>query len=247
MLDIEVIAVVAGALLIAGTVKGAVGFGLPTLSVALMGSVLELRQVVPLIALLSLFANLWQSGPGPGLGALIRRFWMLNGTAAAGIWLGTVLLFTVDPRILVGVLGIVLCTYSGLGLRARELRLPTRAERPLGPAVGMASGVLCGMTGSILVPLVVYLQSLTLDRETFVRAVGLSLFVASVAWVAAHLHQGSLGRDTVVLAALSVAPAVAGMLFGRWCGRRISPARFRIWVYWALLLLGANLIRKALA
>ena len=59
MPDIEVIAIVAGTLLIAGTVKGAVGFGLPTLSVALMGSVLELRQVVPLIVLLSLFANLW--------------------------------------------------------------------------------------------------------------------------------------------------------------------------------------------
>ncbi len=46
--------------LVAGVVKGALGMGLPTISVAIMGVALGLREAIPVLMNPSFLANLWQ-------------------------------------------------------------------------------------------------------------------------------------------------------------------------------------------
>jgi len=50
--------------LLAGTVKGLVGLGLPAISIALMSLYLPLPEAIALISLPTIFTNIWQASVG---------------------------------------------------------------------------------------------------------------------------------------------------------------------------------------
>jgi hypothetical protein len=80
------IAIVAVTFLIAGTVKGVTGMGLPTVAMGVLGTLMLPAQAASLLILPSLITNVWQLLAGPGVIALVKRFWWMM----AGIVVGTV-------------------------------------------------------------------------------------------------------------------------------------------------------------
>lgn len=245
-MDAEILATVAVAFLVAGCVKGAVGMGLPTIAVAIMGATLGLREAIPVLIVPSLVANIWQSArPGP-LGPLLRRFGPINAASGLGIWFGTMALFRIDPTLLATLLGVVIVAYALVNLMAVELTVTQRQERALSLPVGLVSGVLTGATGSLLLPNIVFLQALHLKRDTFIQATGLTLLIGTVVWAAALLGEGAMDGAAWLLSALALLPTLLGMAVGQWLRGQIPQGRFRTGVYLLLLLLAANLIRKGL-
>jgi hypothetical protein len=245
-MEAEALITVAVAFLVAGVVKGAVGMGLPTISVAIMGSVLGLQQAIPILMVPSLVANIWQIMGPRNIGGLMRRFWSLNAAACLGVWAGTMLLFRIDPGAVAILLGAVIITHALINLFAVEFTVRKAQEPVMGPMVGLCSGVLTGVTGSLLLPVIVYLQALRLDKESFIQAVGLSLLIGTVIWTAALMGEGAMTATAWGLSGLALLPTLLGMALGRWLGRRISEDKFRTGVYILLLILAANLIRKGL-
>ncbi len=54
----------------------------------------------------------WQSARPNPIGPLLRRFALINAASCVGIWIGTIVLFRVDPRLLSAVLGVVIVVYA---------------------------------------------------------------------------------------------------------------------------------------
>ena len=245
-LESGTVATVVAAFLIAGVAKGALGMGLPTISVAIMGTALGLREAIPVLMIPSFLANLWQfTRPGPIL-PLFERFGMMNLMACVGIWTGTVLLFQIDPAVINSLFGGVVILYAIFSLTRVDFTLPPGREPLFGPPVGFFSGLLSGISGSLLLPVVVYLQALKLDKDTFVQAVGLSLFIGTVVWAAALYTDGAMTTAAWTLSAIAVPPVLAGMAVGQWLRGRIPENKFRTAIYIVLILLSANLVRKGL-
>ena len=245
-MDVFTAIVVAAAFLVSGVVKGAVGIGQATTAVAILTTALGLREAVPLLIVPTLVANAWQVRHGDGLGAMLRRFWVLNATACIGIWLGTFVLYAIDPVALAAVLGVVVCVYAVINLSRWTIRLEAMRERWLSPIAGLVSGVLTGTTGSLHLLLVVYFQALGLEKDRFVRACGLTFLIGTVIWAASLAERGALDAMTAALSALALIPTLLGMAAGSWLHARISEALFRRWVWIGMILLGLNLMRKAL-
>ena len=63
--------------LLAGTVKGLVGLGLPTITIALTSLVLPLSESITLIALPTIFTNVWQAAVGGRVRVILKRPWPL--------------------------------------------------------------------------------------------------------------------------------------------------------------------------
>ncbi len=59
MFDVLTILAIVGAFLIAGTVKGVIGLGLPTVSIALLTVATGLPQAMALLLVPSFLTNLW--------------------------------------------------------------------------------------------------------------------------------------------------------------------------------------------
>ena len=233
------------AFLVAGCVKGVIGLGLPLTSIAIMTTTIGLREAIPLIVIPVLVTNIWQAAQGGALGEHFRRFWAMNLLLCAGTWGGTVLLFMIDPNILLMLLGAVIIAWVLINLFSVRATVPEGAEWWVSPSVGLVSGVLTGLTGSVGAPVAIYLQALNLDKEAFLQAISLSFLLAAATWLPALAQQSAYDMETALISSTALVPAFAGMWIGQRIRLRLSEEHFRRGVFIFLLIVAANLIRKA--
>ena len=140
---------------------------------------------------------------------------MMNLAASIGIWLGTIFLLRIDTVIINSLFGSVVILYALLNLTRLEFTLEPGREPLFGPPVGFFSGLLSGVSGSLLLPVAVYLQALKLDKDTFVQAVGLSLFIGTVIWAISLYSEGGMTADIWILPAIAVPPILVSMVIGQ--------------------------------
>jgi uncharacterized membrane protein YfcA len=245
MYDAPIILAIGGTFLLAGTVKGVIGLGLPTVSLALLTVATDLTSAMALLLVPSFVTNLWQAVVGGNGGAIIRRTWLFLLMATATVWIGATALTRVDLALLSALLGVLLAVYAALNLTGFRPAITPRQEAWAGPLVGTANGILTGMTGSFVVPGVLFLQAIGLPRDMLIQGMGI-LFTAST--LALGVALGGNRLLTVELGAMSTAallPAVAGMVLGQRIRRRLSEQRFRRVFFVALLILGAYIVATA--
>ena len=241
------LAVIVGAVfLLAGIVKGVIGLGLPTVAVALLGLALPPAEAAALLIVPSLATNIWQFAAGGRLVALWRRLWLLLVGIAAGTWAGSGLIAGGKGETMSAVLGITLIAYAGVGLAMPRLRVPARLESWLSPAIGAATGVITAATGVLVIPAVPYLQALTLDRDELVQAMGLSFTASTLALAVSLAGEGLFEAPLALASALALLPALLGMWLGQVLRGRIRPDRFRLYLFAALIAVGAHLALRPL-
>jgi uncharacterized membrane protein YfcA len=107
-LNSEILLLAAGAFFVAGFVKGVIGLGLPTVSLALLSLGMALPAAVQIMVVPTLVTNVWQALIGDGFGRLVRRFRVLLLATAAGVWIGYVVLFRNHPKLMTAVLGLAI-------------------------------------------------------------------------------------------------------------------------------------------
>lgn len=231
--------------LLAGAVKGVLGLGLPTVAIGLLGQLMPVAQASSLLTVPSLVTNLWQTGRGPHLRALLRRLWPLQLGIVIGSFSGAGWMAPQHARLSGLLLGTCLVLYGLASLAGLRLRRPgTRWEPLAGGLVGVATGLVSAATGVFALPLIPYLQALALDKDEMSQALGISFTVATVAlaWVLAG--SGVLTGAMWGQSALALLPALAGMALGQAQRDKLSQATFRSVFFIGVMLLGATLILR---
>ena len=224
--------------LLAGTVKGLVGLGLPTITIALTSLVLPLPEAIALIALPTVITNVWQAAVGGRFWIILRRQAPLIVPLVVGLYLTMWLVGQKGPNWAFLVLAAVLIVYSGLGLLRIRLHIHADLEKPLAPVIGVISGFVAGVVGVPVVPLMPYLQGLDIKPSELVQTLGVVLCATSLTLTASLINFGLLDGRRAIVSAAAVVPALAGMWMGQQIRRRLSIEQFRLAVFWALLLTG---------
>lgn len=245
MMDPAALIAIAATFLLAGAVKGVIGLGLPTVSLALLSVAFGLPQAMALLLVPSLATNLWQAFAGGNTGAIVRRIWPFLAMATATVWVGIGALSRVDLSLLTGLLGALLVTYAAVSLGGVRLSVGGRREAWIGPLIGGVNGILTGMTGSFVVPGVMFLQAIGLPRDQLIQAMGMLFTVSTLALGIALGGTGFLSLELGATSAAALLPALAGMVLGQRLRARLSEALFRRVFFVALLLLGLYIIAKA--
>jgi uncharacterized membrane protein YfcA len=245
MLDPVDLSLVTLTFLLAGGVKGMIGLGLPTVALALLTVTVGLQPAMALLLVPSFATNLWQALTGGNGRVIISRTWPFLLAATATVWIGTSALTRVNVSLLSALLGVLLVVYSLINLNSLDVSIPRGSERWAGPIFGAINGVLTGMTGSFVVPGVLYLQAIGLPRDMLIQAMGI-LFTASTVALAVAL--GGRNLLTFGLGAISTAavlPAVVGMIVGQRLRRKLSETSFRRVFFFSLLGLGAYIVARS--
>lgn len=227
-----------GVFFIAGIVKGLVGIGLPTITLALTSLVLPLSDTIALIALPTVAANLWQASVGGQFKKIVRRQWPLILPMVVTLLLTMWLIGRKTPQWAFLVLATILVIYSGLGLFRIRLHIHADLEKPLAPVIGVISGIVAGLIGVPVVPLMPYMQGLDVKPAELVQGLGVIVSIASLTLTASLFRYGLLDERHALISALAVAPAIGGQWVGARIRRGLSIEQFRQVVYWALLLTG---------
>jgi uncharacterized membrane protein YfcA len=231
----------AGAFLLAGFVKGAIGLGLPTVSIGLLGLLMAPAQAAAILVVPSLITNVWQAVAGGGLFALARRLWPMLAGICVGTFIGAVLLPHDNTGETTIWLGAALAVYAALGLVNVRFRTPPRAEIWLGLLMGAATGAITVATGIFVMPGTPYVQSLQFGRDKLVQALGLSFTVSTITLALALAYAGQIHASVAGPSLLALVAALAGMLLGQLVRGRVRAETFRLWFFIGLLLLGGHL------
>ena len=245
MLDATTILVMV-TFLLAGLVKGVIGLGLPTVSLALLTVAIDLPTAMALLLLPSFVTNLWQALTGGNTRLVLQRLWPFLLPATLTVWIGASALTRVDPTLLSAFLGILLVIYAGANLGGLRITISPQREVWVGPLIGLVNGVLTGMTGSFVVPGVMFLQAIGLTREVLIQAMGMLFALSTLALAIALQHNALLTIEQGILSATALLPAILGMVFGRWIRQAIPEQLFRKVFFISLLLLGTYIICSAL-
>jgi uncharacterized protein len=235
-----------GTFFVAGLVKGVLGMGLPTVVMGFLGLAMPPAQAAALMVVPSLVTNFWQLWIGPSLGALIKRTGTMQLGVIIGILLTIGLLTSSVVTYALASLGFILALYGALGLATIKFVVPPRAERWLGPLIGLSSGAIAGATGVFVIPAVPYLNSLGLKRDELIQVLGLSFAVSTTTLAVALAFTGHFHLHTAGTSALALLPALAGMYLGQKLRYRLRPEVFRRTFFIGLIVLGLYIMFRAL-
>lgn len=235
------------AFLLAGLVKGVLGFGFPIIALIVLTLTIGLLDALAIIIVPTLATNIWQAVSGPHLPAVLRRMWLYFVVAAVCVLLTAQYLDTVNVNWLTALLGTVLFVFALSRLFNFHISVPRDREAVLSVILGACNGALTGLTGSFMVPSVLYMQALGFPKDMLVQAMGF-FFALSTLMLTISLGSNDLIEwDQVRLSAYALLPSFAGVFIGRWTRDRIDENSFQKMFLFAVLILGGYIVWRSLS
>lgn len=240
-------ALISVAFLAGGVVKGAVGFALPLVLLAIMTLGLSVGEILGIIVIPMFLANVWLALEGRQWRWALAQFWPEMLLLGAGIAVGANLLVTLNREVIQLLLGSTVVVFAGLNIAVPHLRLAFHNRHRVGIPVGLLSGLLGGLTAVFGPPLALYLVALDLGKTRYIAAMGLIWLTGSTFQVVAFSSVQVVTPSSALVALVALLPLYLGLRLGRWVRNRVDEARFRRIVALALLAAGLNLLWQGLA
>jgi uncharacterized protein len=232
-MDLTSLCLAATGLLIAGILKGFTGLGFSTCALPFLVLAVGVKTAVALVLVPAIASNvmlLWRVGHVP---ETVSRFWPMYVALIPGVANGISLLAWVDGATAARGLGLITMLYAGISLWRPNLKLTPSFEGPMQLPVGLLNGLLTGLTGSQIIPLLPYMMGLRLDPDRFVQAVNVAVTITASLMLVGLSVAGMLPKQLALISLLGVVPASIGTL--------VPAAQFRLLVLYTLLFLGAML------
>jgi uncharacterized membrane protein YfcA len=240
------IMVIAVAFVVAGIAKGAIGMGMPPIAIGLLSFALPLESAIAIMVLPTMFTNIWQAIYGGGFRVLMRRFGPMAFAAMAAIAFAAAVFGNLGSARATGWVGVILVLYSLLALTPWRPHVPRGVEWWANPLIGVASGLVAGITGVAAVPFLPYMQSLELGRHELVQALGI-MFLFIISMLAAVLAwQGAYHLTNLASSVGAIAPTMVGVWLGQHARRRLSPETFRKVFIFGMFAVGLHMARGLL-
>ena len=225
-------------LVLAGVIKGIIGFGLPVVSIPLLALAMPVPQAVTLMPIPILLSNVWQAFHGSHFTRALKRFWPLLLSMSIGTVIGA--------RVLYALSGLVVVLFSLTSYLQPQLRIHARDERWLGPVAGLIGGVMGGLSTIYGPPLIMFLVALHLHKDEFVGTIATFYLIGIIPLIAALGAFDIMGQSELILSTLATIPLLVGMAVGQLLRARIAQERFRHALLAMLSLLGCGLVLRSL-
>lgn len=232
---------------LAGFIKGVLGFGFPIIALVFLTLTIGLLDALAIIVVPTLVTNIWQAMAGPHLAVVFRRMWLYFLMAMVGVLTASRYLTLVNVDLLTGLLGAVLFIFALSRLFDVHIKVPPDRERVLSIILGLCNGLVTGLTGSFMVPSVLYMQALGFGKDMLVQAMG-AFFALSTLMLAISLRRnGLISSEDALMSVTALVPSFIGIYAGRRTRDRINEAQFQKIFLVGVLLLGGYIAWRSLA
>lgn len=242
--DPPTLAMVLGAFLLGGMVKGSLGFGLPLATMSILPLLLPIEAALALNAVILPVSNISQFVSERAMRVTVVRYWPMVLGLVIGIPTGAVFVKYVDDALLMTILGVFVVLFSLFAVYTPTYRISDSIHRRIAVGVGMVIGVIGSLTTASGSVCAAYLVGLNLERGMFRSVIGLMFISSGVLTVVSFWALGILNLPRLVLGLLCIVPAMTGMWAGNSLAGRMSSTGFRRLVLFSLVVLGANLVYR---
>ncbi|HXH83652.1 MAG TPA: sulfite exporter TauE/SafE family protein [Candidatus Tectomicrobia bacterium] len=236
----------AGAVLAAAFVKGAIGMGFPTLATPLLTLFMDVKTAVVVLILPNIVMDSVQFARRGAPMAVVRRMAVLILAGGVGTVLGTALLVVLSSRTVTLVLGVLVLLFVALSLMRVAPTVAPGWERWLSPVVGLAAGIVGGVTNVYGTALVLYFYALGMAKHEFVASLALTFLVTKVVQLGSVAWYGLLTWPLVGASLGLTAVALVAFRLGILVQDRLDQRAFNRAVLVFLSVLGAWLVGRGL-
>ncbi len=233
--------------MLAGIVKGLVGFAMPMILISGLSSVIAPELALAGLILPTLVTNGVQAlrqGAAAAV-ASVKRFGLFLGVGLVALLCSAQLVAVLPTEWLLLGIGLPITLFAMVQLAGWQLHLRNGPNWRTEAAVGSVAGFIGGLSGVWGPPTVAYLTAIGTEKREQMRVQGVIYGLGAVALAVAHVGSGIVTARSLVLSALLVPPALLGMWMGGLIQDRINQAAFRKATLVVLFLAGLNLIRRA--
>lgn len=234
------------AYVVASGIKGLTGIGFSTSCLPIMALRLDLKIAIPLVIVPSIVSNLVVMLQAGRFREAVKRFWPLYLGSIPGLVIGLTILVAIDADVAKAILGLVLISYALWALINRAFSISLEWERVLKVPAGFCTGLVNGLTGSQVMPVLPYLLSLNLDKEAFVQSINISFTLSSLVMLVGMNRFGHLPLNSILIALGGLLPVLLTVSLAGRLQRRLTGAFHRTLVLSFLLAMGLVLLAKTL-
>ena len=234
--------------LLAGFVKGAVGFAMPMIMISGLGSFLSPELALAALIIPTVLSNVMQTLRG-GLAeawASMKRFRRYLAILLAVILLSAQLVSVLTPATMFLVVGIPITLISLSQLLGWRPHIRPEIQKRTEAFVAVFAGIIGGIAGVWGPPTTAYLTAIDTPKAEQIRVQGVIFGTGAVVLFFAHLKSGVLNALTLQFSMWMVVPAVIGMVIGFQFQDRLDQKKFRRLTLAVLVLAGLNLVRRGL-
>jgi uncharacterized membrane protein YfcA len=231
--------------LAAGFVKGALGFGLPTVAITVLPFLIPVEEALALNALVIAVTNLQQIVQAGATREGFAAGWPMMLGMALMVPVGAVFAVGVSAKLLMTILGSFVLLFVLMSFLKPHLRIPPGRERPVGFGMGLLSGFVGALTSSPGAIFVMYAVSLHLPRPIYMATLGCIMTLFGLVLMGSYVWVGVLRWEHVPSGLLAIVPGVVGGYLGNALGARVEIETFRRIVLALLGVLAAMMIEKA--
>lgn len=231
--------------LLAGTVKGVLGIGLPTISISMLAQFVDPRVAIAFLLLPALITNMWQIYRGGQIKRSALKLWPFVITMAVVMFISSLFAARASTKVLVLGIGIMVVLWTITSLIKSPPRIPVHLDRPVQFFLGAVAGAMGGLTAMWSPPMVIYLLSTKCDKEDFVRFTGFLILCGTVPLTIGYLLNGLLDKKLAIASLMMIVPTLIGFTIGEYLRRFLGGQQFQKAVLVVFCLMGLNLIRRS--
>lgn len=233
------------AFVLAGFVKDVLGFGFPIIALVVLTLTIGLLDALALIVVPTLVTNVWQAVAGPHLREVLDRMWLYFLVAMVGVLIASQYLSVVNVDLLTAFLGTILFIFALSRIFNVHITVPENRETALSLVLGSVNGVITGLTGTFMVPSILYMQALGFGKDMLVQAMGAFFALSTLMLTISLGSNGLISGNEATLSAVALIPSFAGIFAGRWTRQQIDEEQFQKIFLYAVLALGAYLVWRS--
>jgi uncharacterized membrane protein YfcA len=232
--------------LVAGFVKGMVGFALPLILISGMSSIIPPELALAGLLFPTLLGNLWQ-GFRQGIDAAVKslsQFKVFLAVAGVMLVISAQMVLLVPTQAMFILIGLPVTGFTFLQLLGWRPRVAPEHRLRAEIGVGAFAGAMGGFSGTWGPPTILLLIALDTPKREHIRIQGVLYAMGSVVFVLAHVVSGVLNRETLPFALAMLVPTMGGMWLGLQVQDRIDQRFFQKVTLVVLFFAGLNLIRR---
>ncbi len=244
----EIWAMALAVTLLAGVVKGAVGFAMPMIMISGISSFTAPEFALAALILPTVMTNamqLFRGGMDGAFQSLRPMLWFFVAMMICLV-LSAQIVPHLPPNVLLLAIGIPVTALTVVQLAGWRPHVRAAIRRPVELLVGAFAGTIGGIGGVWGPPTVLYLTAIDTPKAQQLRIQGALYGSGSVVLLASHIRSGVIDSRTVWFSAAMLIPAFVGMLMGFRLHDRLDQERFRTVTLIVLVVAGLNLVRRGL-
>ncbi|MGB1035655.1 MAG: TSUP family transporter, partial [Candidatus Puniceispirillales bacterium] len=160
--------------LVAGTVKGVIGIGMPAICMVLLTLFLPPLEAIPLTAIPTMVVNLLQIQRADARHMVVRKYGVFGITLLVSIFLTGYFILSFPETLLLLVLGMAMVIFAVQSFAGLTLRFSAASYWQV--ICGIVTGFIGGLSSVFSPPIVMYLLGREADKDEFIAATGFLFF-----------------------------------------------------------------------